>query len=174
MTSLFPAKKQIEYPVFGRFNHLYGDALIKICSLLEKFTIEIYTVEEYKALSIDVSQILDIDKQTFANFIQKYGETAGTTQAAIIFNADLIRQMNFSEREQYASITHEIGHFLYFFLDDKSNYSGGQGEEIYCDMIASRIGLSKDLLSAIKKLESSGAYPDSLSRFGMRKIMLKQ
>lgn len=174
MSSLFTPKEQIEHPVFGRFNHLYGDALFKICPLLKKFSIKIYTVKEYKALTNDVPQILDIDTQTFANFIQKSGDTADTTQAAIVFNAALIRQMNFSEREQYASIAHEIGHFLYFFLDDKSIYSGVKGQEIYCDIIASRIGLSEDLFSAIEKLESSGIYSDSLSRFGMRKILLTQ
>ena len=77
-----------------------------------------------------------------------------------------------NEKEQFASIAHEIGHILYFFMNNKADYPGQQGEEIYCDSIASKIGLTAELLSTIIKLENSGLFPDPASRFGMRKLVL--
>lgn len=172
MAQLFSSQKQLVYPLFGRFNQEYGDALVTICPLLRKFEIDILTVEEYQALPEGTPLIEDITSQTFANFLQKDGDTADTTRAAIIYNATLIEQIGFTEPEQHAAIAHEIGHMLYFFLENKSDYPGPQGEEIYCDTIASRIGLSAPMLSALEKLETCGMFPNSLSRFGIRKVFL--
>lgn len=117
MAQLFSSQKQLVYPLFGRFNQEYGDALVTICPLLRKFEIDILTVEEYQALPEGTPLIEDITSQTFANFLQKDGDTADTTRAAIIYNATLIEQIGFTEPEQHAAIAHEIGHMLYFFLE---------------------------------------------------------
>lgn len=172
MTNLFPIQQQQEYPVFGLFNALYGDALVNYCPLLGKFQIGILTVDEYKALPGGTPLIDDIEIEAFASFIQKNGDTADTTYAGIVFNPALIDLFGLTEPEQHACIAHEIGHILYFFLDNKSDYPGPQGEEIYCDTIASKIRLSDSILSSIEKLETSGVYTDTSKRFGMRKIMI--
>lgn len=173
MAQLFSSQKQLVYPLFGRFNQEYGDALVTICPLLRKFEIDILTVEEYQALPEGTPLIEDITSQTFANFLQKDGDTADTTRAAIIYNATLIEQIGFTQPEQHAAIAHEIGHVLYFFLENKTNYPDPQGEEIYCDTIASRIGLSVPMLSALEKLETCDMFSKSLSCFDMRKVFLK-
>ena len=173
MTNLFPIQKQQEHPIFGRFNARYGDALVNYCPLLSKFQINILTVEEYKALPDGTPLIDDIEKEAFACFIQKEGETADTTNAGIIFNQSQIDFFDFTEPEQHACVAHEIGHILYFFLDNKSDYSDPYGEEIYSDSIATRLDLSSNLLSSIEKLGASGLFPDSISRFGKRVMSLQ-
>lgn len=172
MANLFSIQKQQEYPIFGRFNTLYGDNLVEYCRILNEFQISILTVEEYKSLPEGTPQIEDIETDSFAYYIQKEGDTADTTNAGIVFNSDMIDFYGFNESEQLACVAHEIGHILYFFLDNKDNYPPGQGEEIYADSIAIRIGLSAELLSAIGKIERSGIFNDTLRRFGMRKVFL--
>ncbi len=114
MTNLFPIQKQQEHPIFGLFNTRYGDILVGYCSLLSKFQINILTIEEYNDLPEGIQLIDDIEKEAFACFIQKEGDTADTTNACIIFNSSLIERFGFTEPEQHACIAHEIGHILFF------------------------------------------------------------
>lgn len=172
MARLFPINMQQEHPIFGRFNDCYGDILVGYCQLLNKFQINILTVEEYNLFPGDIPQIEDIDSQPFASFIKKDDFDAETTIAGIVFCPPIIERIGLNEKEQFASIAHEIGHILYFFMNNKADYPGQQGEEIYCDSIASKIGLTAELLSTIIKLENSGLFPDPASRFGMRKLVL--
>lgn len=172
MVNLFSIQQQQEYPLFGRFNARYGDVLVDYCPLLSKFLINVLTVPDYKGLPDGAPVIDDIEIQPFASFITKYGETADTANAGIVINTPIIEQLGFTEPEQHSAIAHEIGHILFFFLDNKANYPGPCGEEIYCDSIAARIGLSVELLSTIEKLENSGLFPDSTSCFEIRKLII--
>lgn len=172
MPNIFPIQKQQEYPVFGHFNDCYGETLIEYCPLLNQFQINILTVDEYSDFSADLPAIDGVESQPFSSFIRKDGEKADTSIAGIVICEPLIESIGFNETEQYAAIAHEIGHILYFFLDYKERYPGSQGEEIFSDTIATRIGLSAGMLSVIDKLERCGLYSDVLSRFGMRKVML--
>lgn len=173
MHTLFPGQKQQEHPIFGRFNAIYGETLVDYCSLLSKFQINVLTVEEYKALPEGTPLIDDIEKEAFACFIRKDGDTADTTNAGIVYNSSLIDRFGFTEPEHYACIAHEIGHILYFFLDNKNDYSGPQGEEIYADRLSCRISLAEQMLKVLNKLEESGLYSDPISRFGMRKLIIE-
>ena len=172
MHDLFNKQHQIEYPIFGEFNSLYGDCLASICNLLLKFKIDIHPIEQYKKLSSSVPRIEDIDTQPYAMYIYNDSQSAETTTAGIVFNDPLIKSLSLTKEEQFASIAHEIGHILYYYLENKDAYPNPQGEEIFADKIACEIGLSASLLSVIDKLENSGWYSDILSRFGMRKMLL--
>lgn len=172
MTNLFSTQKQHEYPVFGRFNARHGVSLAEYCPLLNKFQINVLTVPEYQGLPEGTPVIDGIEIQPFASFITKYGDTADTTNAGIVINIPIIEQLGFTELEQHSAIAHEIGHILFFFLDNKVNYPGSCGEEIYCDSIAVRIGLSVELLSTIEKIENSGMFPDSTICFEIRKLII--
>ena len=117
-------------------------------------------------------RIEDIDTQPYAMYIYNDSQSAETTTAGIVFNDPLIKSLSLTKEEQFASIAHEIGHILYYYLENKDAYPNTQGEEIFADKIACEIGLSASLLSVIDKLENSGWYSDILSRFGMRKMLL--
>jgi hypothetical protein len=172
MHDLFNKQQQIEYPIFDEFNSLYGDALVSICNLLLKFKIDIHPIEQYKKLSSILPKIEDIDTQPYAMYIYNDSQSAETTITGIVFNDSIIQSLSLTKEEQFASIAHEIGHILYYYLENKDDYPKPQGEEIFSDKIACKIGLSASLLSVIDKLENNGWYSDILSRFGMRKMLL--
>lgn len=172
MTNLFPIQKQQEHPIFGRFNALYGDILAENCPPLQDFQISIFTKEEFEANPGDLP-VIDLDENdAFACSSDKQGEAASSTKAGIIFNQAAIAHLRLSEDEQYAAIAHEIGHIIYRFYDKKEQFPKGQGEEIFADSIAAEIGLPEELLSLLEKMENSGLFPNSESRFGMRKKYL--
>lgn len=173
MVNLFPIEKQQEHPIFGRFNALFGEKLVDYCSLLGKFQINVYSTEEYKRLPGDIPRIEDIDKQVFASFIVKYGVTADTTEAGIVYSELLLSTLRLNEAELFAAIAHEVGHILYFFLENKANYPGPQGEEVYSDGLACRLGLASPMLSTLKKIENSGICPYSESLFFTRKSIIQ-
>ena len=172
MHNLFNKQQQIEYPIFDEFNRLYGDDLVSICNLLLKFKINIHPIDQYKKLSSIMHKIEDIDTQPYAMYIYNDSQSAETTIAGIVFNDPIIQSLSLTKEEQFASIAHEIGHILYFYLVNQNDYPKPQGEEIFADKIVCKIGLSVPLASVIEKLEHSGWYSDSFSRFGMRKILL--
>lgn len=172
MHDLFNKQDQIEYPIFGEFNSLYGDDLATICNLLLKFKIGILPIEQYKRRSSSLPKIEDVDAEPYAAYIYNDTTYAETTIAGIVFNDSLIKSLSLTKEEQFASIAHEIGHILFFYLENQHDYPNPQDVEIFADKIACKIGLSVPLLSTIDKLENSGWYSDILSRFGMRKMLL--
>lgn len=172
MHDLFKKQHQIEYPIFGDFNRLYADSLVSISNILLKFKINIHPIEQYKRISSTLPQIGDIDNEPYAMYIYNNDICAATTIAGIVFNESLIKSLHLTKEEQFASIAHEIGHILYYYLENKDDYPKPLGEEFFADKISCKIGLSASLTSVINKLEHSGLYPNTLSRFGMRKILL--
>lgn len=175
MTNLFPIEKQAAFPLFGRFTHAYRNEFFSRWPLLESFDIDIFTVDEYLGLPNEILRkvmIDDIREQSFASFIYKKEVAIETTNAGIIYNESLIRQLGLTESEQFAAIAHEIGHILYFFLENKRDYPELQGEEIYADKLACEIGLAAEMLSTIEKLERSGISRDPINQFRMRKCMI--
>ena len=114
MADLFKRNTISEKPLFGKFNLLYGDALVAICPLLNKFKIGVYTVAEYLNLPPEIPPIDDIQNQPFAFFLCKDGDNASATDVGIIYNVAAIHRIELTEGEEYASIAHEIGHILFF------------------------------------------------------------
>ena len=168
MANLFSTDQRI----FEEFNQQYGDCLVSHYPLLGSFQVKIFSLDEYLASSENLPEIEDIRNQPYEVFVNKENVAIETTNADIIHNESLIRQLGLTELEQFAAIAHEIGHILYFFLENKRDYPGLQGKEIYADKIACEIGLAAEMLSTIEKLERSGIFRDPISQFGMRKCMI--
>ena len=166
MFDLFPEQEQQDYPIFGKFSHYYGGKVTSICHLLTKFKIRIYTLEKYLVCADNLPQIEDVDNQLFACFVKNDTPHAETTVEGIVFTQSLIDELELTESEQFAAIAHEIGHILYFYLENKDSYPC---EEIYADSIACRIGLSNPTISIIDKLISSGKYQDLEKQLEIRK-----
>ena len=85
----------------------------------------------------------------------------------------IIKNLKLTESEQLAAIAHEIGHILFFFLENKEDYPVPNGEEIYCDSIACKIGLSAEMLSIIIKLINDKNYSEFSCSLYIRKNILK-
>lgn len=79
----------------------------------------------------------------------------------IILNNLLINSFGFTEKEQYASIFHELGHF-YCRLNNVQ-FTDCALEEIIADSIVQKFGLSSQLSTSIRKLIVSGMYCEELA-----------
>ena len=169
MFDLFPEQEQRDYPIFGKFSHYYGGTLISICHLLTKFKIHVYTLEQYLAFADNFPKIEDVENQLFACFVKNDTPHAETTVAGIVFTQSLIDELELTESEQFAAIAHEIGHILYFYLENKDSYPC---DEVYADSVASRIGLKGLILSVIDKLICCGKYQDLDNQLRMRKLYI--
>ena len=169
MVNLFPIEQHQKYPIFGRFNALYGDTIVDNWPQLGKFTIQVLTTEEFEADTHGLPPVDDIEEQPFFCSSNQTEAKAETTIAGIMFNPQLIARYGLTEEEQIASIAHEIGHIVLRFREKDGNYEQPQSIEIFADKIACQLGLAKPLLSTIEKIENSGVFTDCLSRFGMRK-----
>lgn len=173
MAELFCYSQQDNFSIFKDFSALYGDRLSAYCNLLNKFKINILTIDEYNIALTTLPYVADIEKQPYASFIVKYGYAAETTKAGIVINTTHINNLQFTIDEQYAAIAHEIGHILYFFLDNKDMYPGQIGEEIYSDSIAARLSLAHEMISILSKLEESKMYMCYLHNIVERREILK-
>ena len=114
MINLFPEADQLKYPIFKLFNQNYGDKIVSICPILTKYQVHVYTADEYLAQPQEIPKIEDIHDQSFASVVFKYQESAESTFAGIVYNKPLINKLCFTKDEQYAAISHEIGHILFF------------------------------------------------------------
>ena len=169
MFDLFPEQEQRDYPIFGKFSHYYGGTLISICHLLTKFKIHVYTLEQYLAFADNFPKIEDVENQLFACFVKNDTPHAETTVAGLVFTQSLIDELELTESEQFAAIAHEIGHILYFYLENKNSYPS---EEVYADSVACRIGLKDSILSVIDKLICCGKYQDLANQLEIRKMFI--
>lgn len=172
MFDLFPIIEQQEYPIFEKFCNNYGSKITSICHLMTKFKIHIYSLDQYLVSADNLPQIEDVENQLFACFVKNDTIHAETTVAGIVFTQSLIDEFDLTESEQFAAIAHEIGHILYFYSNNRDLYSAGQGEEIYADTLACKIGLAESMLSTIVKLERSKMYSDNQSLFNIRKTFI--
>lgn len=141
---------------FDDFNSLYSDNAINICPLLEKFHINIVYVSDAKNLNFINLKPND----PMANYIEKCRPTAESTYAEIVVNEVVLNNLCLTEQELLAAIAHEIGHIIFYFLEDKSSCSEQLHEELISDMYACRIGLKESLSSLLNKLIQSGLYPN--------------
>ena len=169
MFNLFSEQEQQDYPIFGKFSHYYGGTVTSICHLLTKFKIHVYTLEQYLACADNLPKIEDIENQAFACFVKNEKEHAETTIAGIVFTQSLIDELDLTESEKFAAIAHEIGHILYFYLENKNSYPC---EEVYADSVACRIGLKDSILSVIDKLICCGKYQDVANQLEIRKMFI--
>lgn len=169
MFDLFPKQEQQDYPIFGKFCHHYGSKITSICYLMTKFKIHVYTLDQYLSSADSLPQIEDVENQLFSCFVKKETIHAETTIAGIVFTQSLIDELNLTESEKFAAIAHEIGHVLYFYLENKNSYPS---EEVYADSVACRIGLKDSILSVIDKLICCGKYQDLATQLEIRKMFI--
>ena len=113
MVNIFPIHQQQEYPIFERFNAIYGGILAEYCQLLNACQIDILTVEEFRNEPGELPMIEIDDKDAFTCSSDLQHNDASFTKAGIIFNQACIDALGLTEEEQYAAIAHEIGHIIY-------------------------------------------------------------
>lgn len=173
MATLFSKQDYPTHPIFERFNALFGDIIMLRWPLVAKFEILVMTVEEFKSDTRGLPPVKKIVDQPFFCSSDQDEARVETTHAGIIFNPVLIEQYGFSEEEQFASIAHEIGHIILRFREKDGYYTAPQSIEVFADSVACEIGLASPMLSTIIKLENSGRFPNTLSLFGMRKLVIE-
>ncbi|CDA45347.1 putative uncharacterized protein [Prevotella sp. CAG:5226] len=147
---------------FNTFEELYKSNAYAVCNLLKKFSVNVHTIGEYKELLEQYSKlpvIEDIDKDLFGCYVLKETNDAKDTISGIIINDELCSQLKLTTNDKLAAIAHEIGHIMFFFLENKQI-----DEEFKADEFACQMGLSVELLGLLEKLQKSGIYNEHTTR----------
>lgn len=146
---IFTNKYNIQ--VFEDFMQLYSQMIDTLLPKLKGVVIDVYDKDSAQLKDYiinhdkfgDLSVYIDCTFQCYPNY-----EYNNQTYNDIIMREDLCQKANLSQQEQFALIAHEIGHFV-------SAYSNtgfrGQKDECYADDMAAKLGLRKDLVSALQK-----------------------
>ena len=145
---------------FNLFEELYESNLYAVCNLLEKFSINVHTIGGYKDLLEKDSKIPvveDIDKNLFGCYILKETNDARNTISGIIINDELCSSLKLTISDKLAAIAHEIGHIMFFFLENKQI-----DEELKADEFACKIGLSLELLGLLDKIKGANMYSNTI------------
>ena len=66
----------------------------------------------------------------------------------LLYNPQIRVAYNLTDEEMYGLLAHEVGHYIFEY----SNPIPSQDKEQFCDDIAVRIGLGKELKNALKKI----------------------
>lgn len=144
---------------FNDFNQRYQTSVYKICPLLKDFSINIHTIDEYKKLletHPEIPVIDNLDEDVFGVYIFKSTSSAKGTISGIIINEKLCLDLKLTSGDKFAAIAHEIGHIMFFFLENKQIE-----EEFKADEFACKMGLSEELLGLLQKLKNSGIYNET-------------
>jgi len=140
---------------FDYFDDIYGTKAIKICSLLEKFHINIVYVSDAK--NLDHVDFKPYDPM--ASYVEKNRTSAESTIAEILVDETVLSYLCLNDQELHAALAHEIGHIIVFFLKHKLSLSQQEVEWI-CDEYVCDMGLKDNLMSLLTKLTFSGLYPE--------------
>jgi hypothetical protein len=152
--------------LFNEFDELYSDKAIAICPILAKFKVLVYTKEQYETAEIkEKLPEIEWDESPLAFCMNKPNGDASSTLAVVVVDENCCEFLGLTNEEIMASVAHEVGHIIFFFLTNKAIY-GKTGEEIVADEYATRMGLGEHLKSALIKLMGSGLYSE-----GQRDLM---
>lgn len=158
---------------FNAFEELYKSNVYAVCNLLKKFSINVHTIGEYKDLLETYPKlpvIEDIDKDLFGCYVLKETNDAKDTISGIIINDELCSQLKFNTNDILAAIAHEIGHIMFFFLENKQI-----DEELKADEFACKMGLSVELLGLLEKIQKSDIYNElTISHLELRLKVIKE
>ena len=159
---MYTFRNHTKNPIFDTFTSKYTEVFTSKCNILKKIQIDIITVENYLENRDGLPNIEGVEKEAMSYYITKEDKIINrkNTKAGIVVNQSLISNLGLSEEEQMACLAHEIGHFAFFFLENKDAYI----EEIYADGYATLIGLEKALCSALRKLINSNIYCEEVIR----------
>lgn len=143
--------------VFQDFEQQFKSILYEEYALLNGFHINCYTIDQYQQLD-SVPKFVDITNDAFAYSIEvKIVNNQRIKFAAIVFSPTLCENLNFTEREKWASIAHEVGHIIHYFNESLVD-AGSMIIETKADEVAIKLGLAEFLKSVLRKLKSSNLY----------------
>lgn len=148
---------------FNTFEEIYKPNVYSVCDLLKKFSINVHTIGEYinlLVISPKIPAIENIEKNLFGCYILKETNDAKGTISGIIINEKLCSQMELTTKDKLAAIAHEIGHIIFFFLENKSI-----DEELKADEFACKMGLSIELLGLLEKIKRANIYDEATSKY---------
>ncbi len=155
---------------FNIFEEIYKSNAYSVCDLLKKFSISVYTIDEYKdmlEITPKFPAIENIDQDLFGYYILKETNDAKDTISGIIINEELCSQLELTTKDKLAAIAHEIGHIIIFFLENKPI-----DEELKADEFACKIGLSIELLGLLEKIKKANIYNETASKYLEWRLMI--
>lgn len=147
---------------FKAFEKLYEPNVYTVCDLLKKFSINVHTLNEYKKLLETFPKlpiVENIEKDLFGCYVLKETKDVKDTISGIIINEELCSQLELSINDKLAAIAHEIGHIMFFFLENKQI-----NEELKADEFACKMELSVELLGLLEKIKGANIYNEVITK----------
>lgn len=143
--------------VFQDFEQKFKSILYEEYAHLSSFHIDCYTIDQYQQLN-KIPKFKNVTSDTFAYSIDvKIVNKQRIIFAAIVFSPTLCEDFNFTEKEKWASIAHEIGHIVHYFNENLKG-AGSMIIETKADEVAIKLGLAEFLRSVLRKLKLSTLY----------------
>lgn len=156
----------LQIETFTVFEKLYSSKIYEICSLLKKFSINVYNIAEYRK-SEKLPIINDMELQPLACFITKDEERAETADAGIRYNELLISKLKLTDSLIQAAVAHEIGHIIFFFSSNKDEVP--DFEEFYADTLAIKLGMKNEIKELL--LIEANIYTEEVNQLLQKRIM---
>lgn len=135
---------------FDDFYHIYAYKIAINWSELMHVTIDVYNEEHLKNFVTSLKSMIDKDVLCDTPYMSFcYRQTMNGVENDIIENTALCQRLHLTDKERYALIAHEIGHFV----EKKNSRGNGENEEeIACDGYAVELGLGDSLKTALQKI----------------------
>ena len=143
------------------FNNKYASKCISICSILQKFKINVFEKEGY--INLYPEKTDDTKDTPLCFFYNKIELDASTTQADIIIDNLFVKKLQYNEKELLASLGHEVGHIIFQFHSCKCSFDTYQ-EELIADYYSNRMGLRESLISALEKLYNCNSIHQDIKK----------
>lgn len=113
-----------------------------------------------------VEEILSTSKDLLIPFKGlKEDNIESSTEVSMLYDIVYL-QLELTTNDKLAAIAHEIGHIIYFFLENKPI-----DEELKADEFACKIGLSRELLGLLGKMKKANIYDETTSKYLERRLM---
>lgn len=99
-----------------------------------------------------------IENDLFGCYILKVTNIKDTI-SGIVINEELCSKLNLTINDKFAAIAHEIGHIMFYFLENKQT-----NEELKADEFACKIGLSAELSGLLQKIKDANIYDEGTKK----------
>ena len=135
---------------FDDFYHYFAYKIAINWTELMHETIDVYNEMHLKDFMTNPKSLMNrdvINDSPYMSFC--FRKTVNGYENDIIENTDLCQKLQLTDKEKFALIAHELGHFI----ERKSHRGDGSNkEEIACDEYVVELGLGNALISALRKI----------------------
>lgn len=129
------------------FEHAYKDIIYAHYPIISNKEINFVTTEQYLNLD-NVPPIENLDYDSFSFSCKRVNDCV---TGYVIYSPTICKHLDFSSKELYAALAHEVGHIIHYFNESLIGLPQ-ICQEMKADEVASKLGLTTPLISVLDKL----------------------